>query len=251
MYSIVLIFFLFLSVSTQAQVCLDNNELTKILSDFENDTKPLFQGFQKPIVFSYSDYNISIGGYSDFNNSTSVLIKIVGSKCENRMYTDEIKLLLCHELGHVMGGSPFMFFQGASPELKVSAEGQADYFASNTCLPYLFKNQIEPDWIDELMDDPEIIKVCPQSNKKEQSLCIRIAIASRNFSIFMYEQLKRQDDFIPPKSPGLYPEFFKEDSKVVTQTLTRDYPSPLCRLQTLIAGFYNEDRPRCWFNPEE
>lgn len=40
--------------------------------------------------------------------------------------------LICHELGHVIGGAPYQDFKGAEWS---SSEGQSDFFAASICLP--------------------------------------------------------------------------------------------------------------------
>tara|TARA_Y100000780_G_scaffold232594_1_gene268616 strand:- start:285422 stop:286054 length:633 start_codon:yes stop_codon:yes gene_type:complete len=45
--------------------------------------------------------------------------------------------LVCHEIGHILGGSPYQDFSGAE---MFSREGQADFFAASVCLPKFFSH---------------------------------------------------------------------------------------------------------------
>jgi len=56
------------------------------------------------------------------------------------MTEDILALVLCHELGHVLGGAPYQDVPGAE---WTSVEGQADFFASSRCLPSYFQNLAE------------------------------------------------------------------------------------------------------------
>lgn len=44
--------------------------------------------------------------------------------------------MLCHELGHHLGGAPF------KPDISwMSTEGQADYFSGSTCLKKIWRDE--------------------------------------------------------------------------------------------------------------
>src|SRR5690606_15861288 len=45
--------------------------------------------------------------------------------------------VICHELGHLIGGEPFQDYAGST---WASREGQSDYFAASTCLPRYFSS---------------------------------------------------------------------------------------------------------------
>lgn len=144
---------------------------------------------------------------------------------------DGFYLVLCHELGHHLGGKP------RKRNSWSSFEGQADYWASQTCL----KNLWEDDYSYN-NDNPEVLYVC--KNTYQQDLCARIVGSSyKLLSLFSDQPLS----------------FWKKDPTEVSES----YPHHLsaqCRLDTLIAGALCEDdicedkegaKPRCWFNPKD
>lgn len=45
--------------------------------------------------------------------------------------------IICHELGHIIGGAPYQDFVGTQWS---SREGQADFFAASDCLPRYYKS---------------------------------------------------------------------------------------------------------------
>jgi hypothetical protein len=59
----------------------------------------------------------------------SFVIKVMGGMLGHPRLTPEaLKLLLCHEVGHLLGGAPLKSRNGWS-----STEGQADFFSSASC----------------------------------------------------------------------------------------------------------------------
>jgi hypothetical protein len=66
-------------------------------------------------------------------SSAGPVIKILGGMLKHpEMNKSALSLLLCHELGHYLGGPPLKSRNGWS-----STEGQADYFSGETCARHL------------------------------------------------------------------------------------------------------------------
>lgn len=176
-----------------------------------------------------------------------------------KMTRDGLYLVLCHELGHYFGGAPKSFRGNTTRRSWSSAEGQADYFASNKCLPLL---------INELNDGYDYSFVRSNNEKEEcqTGVCSRIRLAGLSVAN-VFASLKN----------SAKPELDKKDTSVVYNT-NYGHPSPQCRLDTFLAGAVcgqtefdevdNSDpkigscvrgskldllnkgaRPLCWFNP--
>jgi hypothetical protein len=109
-------------------------------------------------------------------------------------------LLLCHELGHFLGGPPLKSRDGWS-----STEGQSDYFSSASCAKDLG------------MDETQFIDAA-------------LTLTS------IYAEVTNQ---APPKLDAC-------DATVATRT-NYGYPGIQCRLDTLLAGWSEKSRPKCWF----
>lgn len=56
---------------------------------------------------------------------------------------DALMLIICHEIGHLYGGTPYKHEYS-----KISVEGQADYFSTKFCLPQALKS-----WADEDVEE--------------------------------------------------------------------------------------------------
>ena len=123
----------------------DVNEIFhKVTSSYDLEIKSL----SAPLEFSYkhSEYvptpiissaDLAIKErWDDASQSSKIYYKMELLGVFTRISTmteDGIALILCHELGHAIAGSPtfLQIYPGLSSAL--SAEGQADYFAATSC----------------------------------------------------------------------------------------------------------------------
>lgn len=175
------------------------------------------------------------------------------------MSKDSLALVLCHELGHHLGGAPRTNLFNGWP----AAEGQADYWATSKCLKkYFFELKNED--VDVASNVPDrIMKDCNKiySDFPSMKICVRSILAAIDFSVFL-NQLPSTKVPVKMETP---------DSKVVKGTNINDYPRPQCRFDTLYQGALcnisfndltsNTDpsvascmdqnqlgaRPKCWF----
>lgn len=175
---------------------------------------------------------------------------------------DGFMLVICHELGHHLGGAPKIksFFGNAW----ASNEGQSDYFASLKCM----RNVFVPAETDVFVQTQEIeapLRANCETNFKETSdinACMRMGMAGRSVSMLFKELRKETKN----------PEFETPDQNIVTAT-NDAHPATQCRMDTYFqgalcsvkadVGLSNTDatvgtctekndfkiglRPRCWF----
>lgn len=159
----------------------------------------------------------------------------------NKQEPDVLSLIMCHELGHAMGEyprrpAPFDYDGpvGADGNMVYASEGAADYYATNKCLKYLWKDHlILPEKI-----DPAVEAKCNTKfkNQNDAIVCKRSSMAALN-----YLNVK----------PWTQVSFQTPDPGVVSKTITNEYPSRQCRLDTYLAGALNENRPLCWYKEVE
>ncbi len=171
------------------------------------------------------------------------------------MTKDAYTLIVCHELGHLMGGFPFAQSpwaeqkyakedQAGTPSrnpLWTSNEGQSDYFAAQICAKKMWSHQKA---VNAKMRDnipPSAKAKCDATFKEldEQNLCYRILLASKDL-IDVFVNIWREDRpdlYSEVPKPGLFSSvsFDRIDDSQIEKTLM-DYPSFQCRLDTLIAG---------------
>lgn len=175
---------------------------------------------------------------------------------------DALALVVCHEIGHHIGGAP----KKTSWNGWSSAEGQADYFASLKCLRRVFLNDDNAKIVKAMNPPAELTRACLKSHgKKERDLCVRIGMAGLSVA-------KLFQDLSGDKEPS----FTTPDKSAVKVTYDR-HPATQCRLDTFFQGALCEKsmnesvsqsdevqgtchaslgdkvglRPLCWFKPQK
>ncbi len=189
------------------------------------------------------------------------LVNMYGGLARHEATTvDGFAMVLCHEIGHQIGGAPK--YSGWF-NTWASNEGQSDYFASLKCMRKVFKDADNLAYVENKSNEinPFYVSRCDDNfkTKTQQALCIRTAMAGQSLAN-LFGALGQTD---PPN-----PE--TPDSGEVTRTNDR-HPAAQCRLDTYWQGSlcdldHNEDvsqsdetvgtcmddrmqgtRPRCWF----
>jgi hypothetical protein len=211
-----------------AQTCLGPLAIQAVIEESLEKLAPLLVTVSPQMRVAYEPKEGPIMAFAHIETGEKTgIIHLQGNHCGERFYADEIQVLLCHEIGHVAGGRPFMNFHGSGA--KLSAEGQADFFATSTCLPYLWKGDDK-----KTSPRPEAEKYCAGNSNP---LCRRIASASLNFQEYYYELAKKEGSLrTPPNDPGKRPNLSATDSRQVKNTLLREYPSAQCRLDIMKLG---------------
>ncbi len=205
------------------------------------------------------------------------IVNMYGGLARHKTITaDGFAMVVCHEVGHHIGGSPVYggsqssgggWGGGQSSNNWASNEGQADYFAASKCLrkSFRFANNKE---IVESLDVPEYVKEsCEKNFKNEEDyvLCERAAMAGLSLAN-LFKDLRKLEVPLSFQTP---------DTKVVTKTYDA-HPQPQCRLDTYFHGSvcekdertdldYEDEakgacarvnnqefgaRPLCWYKPQ-
>ena len=208
-------------VEAQRQVKLN------LALDKENTTTPAG-------VSLYADHaQIEIG--SDFHRDPA-------------MTPDAYLAMLCHEVGHVLGGKPYSENSlNSSPQwvskIPSSSEGQSDYFSSLACMKKVFADST-PGTVTDFAVTPRVKGLCISQYPKilDQNICqrsVKSGFELMHFIASIYERFNSNGD-IPtlamdkPEERGL--------------SWGRLYPSIQCRFDTILAGALNQPRPDCWFD---
>lgn len=161
----------------------------------------------------------------------TVTINMYGGLARRDEVTPEgFALVLCHELGHAYGGSPYI-----NQILMMSAEGQSDYYGAKACLSRVLPKLHEKGLASE---DDYIQAKCGEvfPDDAGHGLCVRKMNAAMSLGKLL-AAIKNEP----------VPQFETPDQTQVDETLT-SYPATIqCRLDTYHNGALNYDRPRCWF----
>lgn len=189
-------------------------------------------------------------------------VSMFGGLARHKTITaDGFALVVCHEIGHHIGGVPRY-----GGDDWASNEGQSDYFATMKCLRRVWQSEDNRAAIKKLAVPKHLKDSCEKSwtTEADRDLCIRGGMAgdsvARLFAALSYSSKPAQFDTPDPKQV----------------TVTNDnHPATQCRLDTYFQGAlceisFNEEigqqdevagvchgsnghsvglRPRCWFKP--
>jgi hypothetical protein len=167
--------------------------------------------FNKPLIIKIAE-NDSISGSADHGHDSLIVEINTGVLKAPRLNPDALRMLVCHELGHLFGGdpkkdAPYEWEGPTGPDGRslLSAEGQADFFAGLECFRKLTVKKVSSSRIAKAgLDFLNLVKVFP------------IAINTQDLSV----------------TPKLIRNF---------------YPSRQCRLDTIVLAARGESRPDCWY----
>lgn len=148
-----------------------------------------------------------------------------------RLSPDGLRMIICHELGHVLGGFPRrhvpMEWSGSVAHdglSETSSEGQADYYASLVCFRRVVAGQNHTSLLPIKPLPTRAVKLCNASHGAQTEaalICLRAAAAADNM-------LQLTKDFaISFESPN---------DKIAEKLISDSYPDRQCRLDTFLSG---------------
>ena len=193
------------------------------------------------------------------------IVNMYGGLARHETITEDgFALVLCHEIGHHIGGAPKVknFLMRWA-----SNEGESDYFATTKCLRQAFNNDNNEQIVKKLKAPAALVNGCAKAwpNKEDKNLCIRNGMAGASVA-GLFAALRSQPEG----------KFETPDTNVVKAT-NDAHPAHQCRLDTYFQGALcevsmNEDfsqkeevqgschaklghtvglRPTCWFKPSK
>lgn len=155
-----------------------------------------------------------------------------------KMTKEGFLLVACHEMGHHLGESPT--YTGDV----LASEGQSDYYASLKCMRRVLAKFNTASSARGLASrtDPVTTQKCGRFHQKNLdgrndagAVCLRTHLAAETLTAIL-ASLENEDR----KQRGLpqipMPNLNTPDRSVARKTLTDDYPSAQCRLDTYSAG---------------
>lgn len=241
----------------------DSAVITQTVKQIYN---PIFAKQGKKLIINFKWHDPAVNAFATRDNNNNPVVNITGGMLgHDLLENDGLALILCHEIGHFLGGEPKKLRGRSTKKSWSSAEGQADYFATAHCIKKVFRELPQVAYSEKSANNEtkrEIITRLQQESNTicKTSLCKRIAMASYNVA----EVYASIDWFTGDLS------LVKKDDYTVYQTIY-GHPNPQCRLDTMIAAlrcpkseeivFQNVDefagacknidyrRPRCWFYP--
>lgn len=179
------------------------------------------------------------------------------------MNRDGLALVLCHEIGHYLGGFPIY-----NDSTRMSFEGEADYYATLKCARRFFSDEDNAKALLGKQISPAVKSACESqfTSQNDRLICQRSSLAAFAMASLANEH---SDD------GGMQIDYATPDTSHLDYTES-SYPGVQCRLDTFFAGFtcpvkesiarskdnYRQGscyvpehvkgfRPYCWFEPAE
>jgi hypothetical protein len=149
---------------------------------------------------------------------------------------DGFTLILCHELGHHLGGFAFsgteLPIENPLPipipigEVWAATEGQADYFATHVCTHKIWAADVAKNAEFRKTATPIMKEACNTawSTENEQNLCYRALAATESMILTMATLMKKP-----------VPVYETPDTTVVDKTNPK-HPPVQCRMDTSLQG---------------
>lgn len=217
---------------------LTRREYDAVIDKVEAIYGPIINELGKKLVIKrlWDDPSVNAG---TLRRKDEWIINLYGGYPRHPFITsDGYTLVLCHELGHHLGGPPKKKFE--SKKGWPSVEGQSDYYATSKCLRKIFEDSENLE-MSKIENYPEkVTETCSRELSTEEDLafCKRALNASLSVSA-VSAYIRRKE----------VPELDLKDTNVVKETYEA-HPEPQCRLDTYLAGTLSGDRPLCWYAPK-
>lgn len=227
-----LLLLMFIFSFSYAATDLDFKNLRQIV---ENEYNPIFiSELGSPLKIELDEDSPNYVGGIDFRNGIYSIQLGSDFEKEEGITIDSYAAILCHEIGHALGGLPKKINSSNGEISWSSTEAQSDYFSSTICLKKIFK--LLPSENSNLMIPENIRKDCELAFTKSNSdddkkICMRTAQAGYELMTYLFQLFSKYGG---PQKYNYKPELTqKELSNESSKNL---YPNLQCRLDTIVAG---------------
>jgi hypothetical protein len=163
----------------------------------------------------------TVNAYAEQRGNTWSVAMFGGLARRPEVTPDGFQMVVCHELGHHLGGFPFY-----SSDKWAAVEGESDYFATQACAKLIWGREAELNSKFRALVDPYAKDKCDEAYKTDatRDLCYRTAAAGQSLANLL-AALGRDGT----------PQFNTPDQSRVTST-QESHPEAQCRLDTYLAG---------------
>lgn len=198
-------------------------QFNAVMDQAEALYKPVIAARGANLVLKRLWDNNTVNASAQQNGKDWVLNMYGGLARHATITQDGMALVVCHELGHHIGGAPK--YDGND---WASNEGEADYFANLKCLRRMFASPAGQSFTRPKGGDEATARAgCEAAWKSssDRALCTRAAMAGMSVTS-LFRVLRNQT---------VLPKFDTPDPVVVTETQD-GHPDTQCRLDTYYAG---------------
>lgn len=203
---------------------IDEATFNKVISDIEKIYEPVIRGLggKLQVVRNWTDGTVN--AYARRLNTVYEVQMFGGLARHETITADGFALVMCHELGHHIGGAPLISRFGNN---WASNEGQADYWGNLKCMREYMESQDNVTIVAGMDVDPIAAETCETqyADANEIAICKRGAMAGLSVAN-LFRALRQQTVAMMFNTP---------DRSIVTRT-NDNHPDSQCRLDTYYAG---------------
>ena len=221
------------------KTAIEYEDYNFILDLIKDTYKPIVSNFDANLIIENEWDSPTVNAYAYKQGRNWFVVLHGGLARREELNADSVAMVICHELGHHLGGYPFY------PWSNMSNEGQSDYFSTGACFKKYLEQTIFLGKIEE-----EAIEYCDE--KQDPSInCTRTITAGMGLAKLL--------------NRGYVSPF--ETSDYITDKMINKHPDAICRFDTYKAGYFchkkwNDkiiplnkydsfkvscQKPRCWF----
>ena len=216
------------------------------------------------LVISRAWNDATVNAYAQRSGSNWMVNMFGGLARHETITEDGMSLVVCHEIGHHIGGAPKKVSYYSNSW--ASNEGQADYFSNLKCLRRVFLNDNNIAIVSKMDVPAALTDACSSAFTTEQdrAICIRGGMAGDSVAK-LFQALRNQTT----------PAKFDTPDRSAVSVTNDNHPATQCRLDTYFQGSlcevnFGDDvdqesevsgtchgtlghkmglRPTCWFKP--
>lgn len=210
---------------TQKSDGLTDIQYNAVIDKVEKVYRPIVEALGKKLTINrlWDDPRVNAGTSMKGNEW---ILYLYGGYARHPLITeDAYALVICHELGHHLGGTPKKILDGTNPGWP-SVEGQADYFATLKCLRKIFRKDDNTAAISQLVVPELVSQKCSESFKTEWeiSMCKRTSMAGMSVAAISADMRQTEVPVVESPDPS------------IVETTYEAHPVPQCRLDTYFQG---------------
>jgi hypothetical protein len=161
-----------------------------------------------------------VNAYANREGNVSV-VQMFGGLARHKLVTDDaFEMVICHELGHHLGGAPKKGISWASNE------GQSDYFATLKCAREAWQGEDNIGIVKTLTAPTVVTQSCAKTfaDPNEAAICVRGAMAGKSLADTLGEL------------GGTGETKFETPNPTKVSRTNDNHPQAQCRLDTYFAG---------------
>lgn len=228
------------SISTPESPIITEKEFYNVVNKVLKVYNTFFTAQGRSLKISASWKDQELNAYAAQEGKESWIHLSGGYAQAPYMSRDAYYTVICHELGHHLGGFP------RKESSFASTEGQADYYSTAKCMKVILKFDPQNRRIAESLKIPPQIKaLCRKEHRTQDDyyVCLRSVKAAEDYGRMSYFMKNK-------KNPETVVNLLLRDTNITHKTFPY-HPEPQCRLDTKLEGALCNLNERLYFGEKD